>query len=379
MKNAIGIIFGNNSSNILQGLAQDRPIAAVPFGGRYRLLDFALSSMVNSGIRTVGLITPQHYRPMLDHLGAGKDWFLDRKSGGLFILPGAFCGLNGCISQFSIKDLLLNIELLEKEDAQNVVISSCDQVFNINYQTALEYHEQNTVDVTLIYKQTDIPSEQENRVNLILGKDQTVHKILDESKYFETMHPESEVQQLNTFVDILIIRREILLDIIHVYKSHEAMELLDAISENLNLLRVRAYLLKSYIGRIASIQDYFQRNMELLKPDIRDNLFITKRPIHSKNRDNPPTKFGANAQVKNSLISCGCTLEGEVQNSILSRGVVVEPGCQIRNSIIMSRCRIGKNSILENVILDKFVDVNAGNVLKGNERNPLVVYKKSVV
>lgn len=373
MYSAIGIIFGNTSSNVLQGLAQDRPVAAVPFGGRYRLLDFALSSMVNSGIRTVGLVTPQHYRPMLDHLGAGKDWSLDRKSGGLFILPGAIHGLFDFNSRFRLKDIQLNIEFLQKDFAENVVISSSDQVFNINYRNALEHHKQNEADVTLIYKQTEDPLDCQGRVNLRISKGQRVSQ----------MHRQEELTQAELpwqyFVDILIIRRKLLLKIIEGYKSIETVDLVDAIADNLKLLRVQGYLLNGYVGRIRSVQDYFQRNMELLDSEIRKILFTSTHPIHTKIRDNPPTKFGDQAWIKNSLISSGCSIEGEVENSILSRGVVIGLGCKIKNCIIMSKCTIGQKSNLENVILDKFVEVNEGNVLKGKELNPLVVYKRAIV
>ncbi|MDA8227878.1 MAG: glucose-1-phosphate adenylyltransferase subunit GlgD [Desulfitobacterium hafniense] len=373
MHSVIGLIFGNTRSDILQGLAQDRPIAAVPFGGRYRLLDFALSSMVNSGIRTVGLVTPHHYRPVLDHLGAGKDFSLDRKAGGLFILPGAIHGLIGDKSKFRIKDICLNIEFLQKDFSENVVISYCNQVYNINYRDALEFHNQKQADITLIYKETDDPLDMSGRVILYIGKDQHVHKL--QEKYEDD--PTEQAQPY--FVDMLIIRRTLLLDIIQGYKCIENIDLLDALRDNLTTLKVYGYNFTAYIGRIDSIKDYFDRNMDLFKPEIRKELFLSRDRIHTKIRDNPPTKYGSKAKVSNSLLASGCCIDGEVENSILSRGVVIKPGCMIKNSIIMQKCIIGKNAVLENVILDKFVEVNEGNVLKGSENNPLVLYKKTVV
>ncbi len=373
MNSAIGIIFGNTSSSILQGLTQDRPIAAVPFGGRYRLLDFALSSMVNSGIRTVGFVTPQHYRPMLDHLGAGKDWSLDRKSGGLFILPGAIHGLINYNSRFRLKDVQLNIEFLKKDSAENVVISSSDQVFNINYRNILEYHIDEDADITLVYKKTENHLDCKGRVKLRVSEDQRISQILREEELNEAKLP------LHYFVDILVIRRQCLLRIIEGYKGIETIGLVDIISDNLEVLRVQGYLYDGYVGTIRSVKEYFERNMELLDPEIRKTLFRATQPIHTKIRDNPPTKFGNQSNVKNSLISSGCLIEGDVENSILSRGVLVKDGSKIKNCIIMSKCIIAQNSILENVILDKFAEINEGNILKGKETNPLVVYKKAIV
>lgn len=373
MHNAIGILFGNNGSDALQGLAFDRSIEAVPFGGRYRLLDFALSSMVNSGIRTIGLVTPHHYRPMLDHLGAGKAWFLDRKSGGLFILPGAIQGLTGQNVKFRIKDLQLNIEYIAKDFSENVVISGCNQVFNMNYKNALEFHESRQADITLIYKETDNASEVKGKERIFIGEDHEVLNIRNQNNI------EVEGQTQRCFEDILIIRRKLLLDIIEGYKSIEAVNLLYAISENLPTLKVFGFPFKGYIGTIDSVKDYFDRNLDLLNPAIRKEVLLGNDRIHTKIMDRPPTKYGSQALVSNSMIPSGCTIDGEVENSIFSRSVVVEPGCSIKNCIIMQKCTIEANAILEYVILDKFVKVNEGMVLKGNRNNPLVVAKRTVL
>lgn len=373
MRSVIGIIFGNTRSDLLQGLTQDRPIAAVPFGGKYRLLDFALSSLVNSGIRTVGLITPQQYRPLLDHTGAGKDWDLDRKTGGLFILPGAIHGLAGDQCKFRIKDLALNLEFLEKDLSENVVITYCNQVFNINYHDALLYHEKKLSDITLIYKESDNPLDLQGRKFLTLGEGQKVCALQDENELEPSEGPKPY------FVDMLIIRRQLLLEMVEAYQAIDNIDLLDAIVENLRSLSVNAFYSSAYIGRIQSTTDYFMRNMDLLSPSISQELFRGKNRIYTKVRDNPPTLYRSSANVKDSVLSCGCTIEGEVEHSLLSRGVIIKPGARVKNCILMQKCKIGENVTLENVILDKFVEVKEGNVLKGSPNNPLVILKKSVV
>ncbi|HVJ49013.1 glucose-1-phosphate adenylyltransferase subunit GlgD [Desulfitobacterium sp.] len=373
MRSIIGIIFGNTRSDLLQGLTQERPIAAVPFGGKFRLLDFALSSLVNSGIRTVGLITPQHYRPVLDHTGAGKDWYLDRKSGGLFILPGAIHGLTGGQSKFPLKDMGLNIEFLEKDVSENVIITYCNQVYNINYHDTLIFHEKKQSDITLIYKESDNPRELEGRTILSLGEGQTVHA-LEENEAQETS-PSLKPY----FVDMLIIRRKLLLEIIEGYKTIDTIDLLDSIRENLSILSVFAFLANAYIGRIRSIADYFNRNMDLLDPEICAELLLSKNRIYTKVRDKSPTFYSSTANVRDSLLTCECSIEGEVEHSILSRGVMIKSGAKIKNSILLQKCIIGPDAVLENVILDKFVEIKEGNVLKGSGDNPLVISKKSII
>lgn len=373
MRNAIGILFANNSAGILQGLAFERSMAAVPFGGRYRLLDFALSSMVNSGIRTIGLVTPRQYRSLLDHLGAGKEWFLDRKSGGLFILPGAIQGLSGQNGKFRLKDLQLNIEYLQKTFSENIIISGCNHVFNINYKAALDSHQSKQADITLIYKESSDFEAMKGKERLIIGDNQEISNIQANDS------SDSTGQTHAYFVDMLIIRRELLLELVEGYRSMETVDLIDAIQENIQSLKIFGVPFPGYFGSINSVKQYFDRSMELLNPEIRKEVLTSQDQIHTKIVDNPPTMHGAHAKVSNSLISSGCSIEGEVHNSILSRGVIVEPGAIIRNSIVMQKCKISADSSLNYVILDKFVKVHAGNVLKGNQKTPLVVLKGSLV
>ncbi|MEA4903170.1 glucose-1-phosphate adenylyltransferase subunit GlgD [Desulfitobacterium sp.] len=371
MRSVIGIIFGNTRSDLLQGLTRERPIAAVPFGGKFRILDFPLSSFVNTGIRTVGLITPQHYRPVLDHTGAGRDWYLDRKAGGLFILPGANHGLINEQSQFNIKDLALNIEFLEKDVSENVVIANCNQVYNLNYRDALNFHEKKQADITMLYKESEYPGDLEERIILSLGDGQTVQALAHQEESPLSLRP--------YFIDMFIIRRKLLLELIKGYKTIDKVDILEAMKDNLDVLKVYAFKVDTYIGRIRSVLDYFNRNMDLLKPEIRKELLLSKNQLFTKIRDKPPTFYGLSANVRDSLLTGDCSVEGDIEHSILSRGAVIKPGAKIKNCILLQKCFIGENAILENVILDKFVEVKAGNVLKGSMDNPLVISKRSVI
>ncbi|MDR3539393.1 MAG: glucose-1-phosphate adenylyltransferase subunit GlgD [Desulfosporosinus sp.] len=370
MSNAIGIIYANSAPDSLQGLALERPIAAVPFGGRYRILDFALSSMVNSGIRTIGLVTPHHYRPLLDHLGAGKAWFLDRKDGGLFILPGVFHGLARNDHTFCIKDLQNNLEYLHKDFAENVVISSGDQIFNLNFKQALEVHSDTQADVTLIYK------DMRNTTNL-------TNEMFFEMNNHKVSHIDKNTEKgkliHSYFVNMLIIRRELLLDIIEKYSSIGCTDLIDILSANLGALKIYGSPTCSLMGTIRTVKDYFDRSMDLLDLEVRGKLWLGEDRIHTKIKDNPPTRYTSQARVSNSLIASGCTISGEVENSIIFRGVILEEGCQIKNSIILPKCHIHANAQMNYAILDKSVKVNGENVLKGSSNNPLVVLKKTVI
>lgn len=223
MKKAIGIISSNHRTDYLQGIIKDRPIAAVPFAGRYRLLDFALSSMVNSGLRTVGIITPFRYRPILDHLGAGKEWSLDRKSGGMFILPGSNNGIQSRNNKFLLKDFLNNIEFLEMDTADYIVVTGCSSVFNIDFTSVLKAHEHNQADITLVYK--EFTTKETEGTYLKIEDDGRVSDLSDKWP--------NKNEERKSFIDIFVINRVLLLEILKGYEDVEYRDLMDVIEENL--------------------------------------------------------------------------------------------------------------------------------------------------
>lgn len=368
MTHVSGIITSNYRAEFLYGMTQDRPMAAIPFGGRYRLLDFALSSMVNSGLRAVGIITPYLYRPILDHLGAGKDWYLDRKSEGLFILPGATHGIFSRNSKFSLKDLRKNIEFLTRGSADYVIISGSSFIYNLDFKPVIRQHEEQEADITLVYKELSEELEEDDQA-VILQTD------LHNNVFGLETPPKQDHARVKYFADIFIIARKLLLDIIRGHEHIEDTDLLDVVAENLKTLKIKAYPLSGYFGRIYSLQSYYQRNMDMLKPAIRDELFMGTNRIHTKIKDNPPTKYSDQSAIKDSLVSSGCLIHGSITRSVIFREVQVEPGASVSNSIIMQRCVIGRGAVLENVILDKSVQVNSKSIIKGKENFPVLINK----
>ncbi len=368
MNRVIGIISSNYRSEFLQGITQDRPMAAIPFGGRYRLLDFSLSSMVNSGIRTVGIITPYLYRPILDHLGAGKEWYLDRKSGGLFILPGSTHGIYSRNNKFALKDLNNNMEFLTRDNADYVIISGSSYIYNLDFNPILESHVDSQADITIVYKELFLDADEEDQ-GIILSTD--LHNrvsLLSEAKGQRN-------KRAKYFTDIIILRRKLLLDIIKGHKYIEYMDLIDVVGENLTGLKIQAYPLKGYFGRIYSMKSYYQQNINMLEPSVRDELFMGINRIHTKIKDNPATKYGSNSVIKDALVSSGCMIDGNISRSIIFRDVLIESDACVSNSIIMECCHIGKGAVLENVVLDKYVKLNSNSVIKGKEGYPVFIDK----
>jgi glucose-1-phosphate adenylyltransferase len=334
--------------------------------------------MVNSGLRTVGLITPSHYRPIVDHLGAGKEWFLDRKAGGLFLLPGTNNGLAGLDLKFSLPDLRANIEFLEKDFAEQVIMSGCNQVFNINFQKALEFQNNIAADAVLLYQAVPDKLACPEELFLDASEEGRINKIFSAATEDASLKQKRPKKQAKRFLDVLILRRKLLMEII-AGGTRETDDLLAIIGENLNSLKVYAYPHSGYWARIDSVAGYFRHNLELLDPKIRTELFMGRDRILTKIKDNPPARYGSAALVRNCLIASGCYIEGRVEKSIIFREVQIQKGAHIKNAVVMQRSVIGQDVILENVILDKFVRIKDHTVLKGTGNCPLILSKGSVV
>ena len=377
MSRAIAILTLNNNDDVLEQITEVRPLGAVPFGGRYRLLDFPLSCMVNAGVRNVGIVTPYHYRPLLDHLGAGKAWSLDRKSEGLFILPGGNQGLRRRQWHFPLRDLHRSIEFLQKSSAKDVIFSEANFVANIDLEQAVDLHKKQDNDVTLIYTSDVLACGNERSLlRLNLARNQNV------TSWWEHDQKDKAVSSRKKpvyYVGMGIIKRQLLHDIIGSSPFAINMDLFDMLAENLDTLKIGAYKHDGFFGKICSVLSYFQNNMALLDPRVSEELFTLNNPIHTKIMDNPPTRYRYQAMASNSYVSSGCLIDGMIEGSVISRDVQIQEKAEVRNCIVMHKSQIGKNAKLENVILDKYVKVNDNVVLKGKTEEPVIVGKYSVI
>lgn len=371
MQTMMGIITNTKSEELLQEITRHRSMPAVPFGSRYRLIDFVLSNMVNSGIRNVAVITSHNYRALLDHLGSGKEWGLDRKSEGLIILPSASPSIFRKTLRFDLKDLYANFDSLEKSWQQYVVMSGNNMVCNIDYRKVLEFHRQKGAHLTVVYKEEDEPVydtsgflfyeiKEDNRVSALLK------------------HP-NRTGNSNVSLEMLLLEKKFLQELIRLALASGNWDLADLMANNLGEMKVYAYPFYGYLAKINSIDSYFKCSMSLLDPQVYQELFFSSGPIYTKTKDGPPTKYTAASRVKNTLVATGCRIDGTVENSILFRGVSVGNMALVKNSIIMQKSTIEDGVTLENVILDKEVVIRKGAVLKGKEGHPLIIGKKSVI
>jgi glucose-1-phosphate adenylyltransferase len=364
MAQAIGLIFANYETKALGCLTQERTIASLPYGGRYRLVDFPLSNMVNSGISTVGLITPYKYRSLIDHIGAGKEWFLDRKTGGLFILPGSLFGVTSSHARFMLRDLKHNLVYLKRASADYVILSTSNVVYNMDYREMLEQHVRSGADSTMLYQEA--VEEAPGDLRLELDGDRV--------KAFSRGAGKGE----RIFRGCFAISRELLMKIMEWYSNEDYMDVFEAVEPDLNKLDLRAYRFGGYIRTINNVRDYYVHSMDLLRAEVREELFSRTDPIMTKVQDSVPSKYMNGCSVRNSLIPAGCVIRGTVENSILFRGVVVGEGAVVRNSILMQSCVVEPGACVENAILDRKNVIKTGMVIKGSPENVFVMAKKTL-
>ena len=367
--NVLGMIFSNTHDEMLRELTDVRTMGSVPYGGRYRLIDFRLSDFVNSGVNKVGVIAKSNYQSLLDHLGSGKAWDLSRKRGGLYILPPFSTG-TGFYSG-KIEALAGNLGFLRNSREDYVVLTDCDILCNIDIQDIVNTHIAKKADITIAYKAGGAPKHIADKLTLEINKAHKVTGIIPDD-----IADEKSAWGLNIYV----MGREFLINAIERCMNHGRIDfrrdlIIRAIEEN----RVFGYKFSGYTGVINSINQYFEVNMDLLKSKVRTDLFNTERPIYTKVRDEQPAKYGLGSSVVNSFVADGCIIDGEVTDCVLFRGAKVKKGAVLKNCIIMQDCEIGEDCELVNVIIDKNAVLNNGRKLVGFESYPVYVSKGSVV
>ena len=366
-----GIVFANSNDGMLKKLTTHRSMASVPFGARYRMIDFSLSNLVNAGITNVGIITKGNYRSLMDHVGNGIHWELDRKNGGLYFLPPY---LTGSLKRYNgtVEGLYGAIDYIKRCKSELIVLCNSDVLANVDIKSALKYHKENGADITIVYS---------NNLTFKYGcADDMMSLSVDQNKKVTAIGFESMKKDKSFSIGVQIINRELLLKL--VYEAHD-QELFsfykDVIPENMKKLNIFGFEHKEYAALMDSTTSYYNANMDLLKEDVRQQLFNKNRPIYTKTRDDMPTRYGTESKVKNSLIANGCVIEGSVKNSILSRGVKVEKGAVVENCILMQETTVGKNAQIKNVISDKNSAILEDMVLKGTANKHFFIKKNQTI
>ena len=366
--NMTGIIFSNIYDTPMGELTKKRTVASMPFGGRYRFIDFVLSNMVNSSVSSIGVITKYNYQSLMDHLGGGSDWDLNRKDANLYILPPFATGVTN-IYRGNLEALYNAISFLNATKPDYVVLCDTTVICNIDYREALKSHIESGADVTAICNSHIEDYECDSNDLVITEKD----GIVDDLAIGYMLGENSKVG-----MGMFIIDRKSLIDIINNYVSRGrySFEKDFLLTSFVNKsIKINAYEFKGAVLRNHNIVSYFKNSFKLMQPDVKKDIFKREAIIRTKVRDEAPTFYHKGSVVKECLLADGCEIKGTVENSILFRGVTVEDGAVVRNSIVMQGTTIKKNAAINYAIIDKDVDISQGTALTGAPLTPIIIHK----
>lgn len=372
----LGVVHLTESDYYLKQLTYNRPVASIPFLGRYRLIDFTLSNLMNAGVDTVGIFLNDKYRSLMDHISSGKEWDLDRKKGGIFYFSPYSTPENLTQMRGDIYNYFANIDYFTEGSGEYAAILGTAMVMNIELSDVLKEHIDSKADVTMVYKTMDAKDSGFEKCNtVILNEYGGVSAVGKNIKKTDATEKKKRIS-LETY----IVKKELLVDMItDAIATGENAYLTDMLHDAVKKYKVRGYEYKGFVKHIGSVENYFEASMSMLKEDALRDVFFGENTIKTKTKDETPTFYSESSNVVNSLVANGCEIEGTVINSIIFRRVKVAKGAVVKDSIIMQNGEVRENCNLEYVITDKQVVLTEGTELKGSEKNPVVVNKGAVI
>lgn len=371
MGNVLGLVFANMHDTTLGDMTKNRTMGSVMFGGRYRLIDFPLSNMVNSGISEVGVITKSNYQSLLDHLGSAREWDLARKKGGLYILP-PFGNVESTLYRGRIEALYGAMSFIKHSRAKYVILSDCDVVTNIDYKPIVAAHIESGADITAV-AHTGVYSSDDIKTSTVFNVD------ADKNVTSVLINPDIS-GTCTTSLNVFVMSMDFLIETVNdaMARGNVSFER-NILQEKCRELKIKIYEYDNYFSKLNSPESYFKSNMALLEPENARKLFVPKRSIYTKVSDNAPVKYDLDSKVSNSLIADGCIIEGEVENSVLFRGVKVGKGAKVKNCILMQGTVVGDNAELNYLITDKNVSICENHILTRSPQYPMYVGKGASV
>ena len=366
---AIGIVLAGGNSSRMKELSNKRAIAAMPIAGSFRSIDFTLSNMTNSHIQKVAVFTQYNAKSLNEHLNSSKWWDFGRKQGGLYVFTPTTTPENSYWYRGTADAIAQNIGFLKSSHEPYVVIASGDGVYKMDYNKVLEYHIAKKADFTVVT--TDMNEKDDPSRFGVISTDMD-GRIVN----FEEKPIQAKGQQVSA--GIYIVRRRLLIELIEKADQEERYDFVkDILIRYKDIKKIYAYKMDTYWSNISSVESYFRTNMDFLKPEIRDYFFKQYPDVYSKVQDLPPAKYNAGSDVRNSLVSSGCIINGEVQDSVLFKEVYVGNNCVIKNSIILNDVYIGDNTYIENCIVESHGTIRANSNYVGTPEEVKIILEKN--
>lgn len=360
---AIGIILAGGSNRRMRELSQERAVCAMPIAGSYRGIDFTLSSMSNSHIQKVAVLTQYNARSLNDHLSSSKWWDFGRKQGGLSVLTPVVTAEKSNWYRGTADAIYQNLAFLKSSHEPYVVIASGDVVYKLDFNKVLEYHVERKADITVVCRDVEANPERFGTIRM------------NEESRIEEFDEKPVVSSANTIsCGIYVVRRRQLIEMIEKCAQEDRYDFVkDILIRYKNLKGIYGYKIRDYWRNIATVDDYFDTNMDFLKAETRDYFFKQYPDIYSKVDDLPPAKYNVGAHIKNSLISSGCIVNGTVEDSVIFKKTYIGNNCYIKNSIILNDVYIGDNTHIENCIVESRDTIRANSYHAGTDDIKIVI------
>lgn len=373
--NAFGLIYTGEANAQLRELTFSRSVAAVPFGGRYRAIDFVLSNIVNSGITSVGLIAQRNYHSLMDHLGSGKEWDLHRKRDGLFILPPFVTKDNTGVYRGTVDAIRSVLGYVRRNTQRYVVLTGSHTIYNTDFGAMIHQHIETGADITIMYS-----DESGNDFDRREQYDDLRLKVDESGRVTElTFNPLNPSTPL-TGCDAYIMDKTLLEYLVEDAAAHGEFDFMQGVLiKNQHKFNFYGWRYDGYVARLNSVAQFYRHNMNLLKPEVAFDLFNADHPVYTKVKDEVPARYIGGGSAKNSIVADGCIIEGHVENSIIFRGVYIGKGARVKNSIVMQSSIINQGCDLDYMVLDKGCQVLGGRRLAGYDSYPMILRKGVVV
>ena len=371
MARAFGIVTSSGTHIKIEGMQQYRPIGAFSFLGRYRVIDFPISNMSNSGIDRIQVYVRNKPRSLAEHLGTGRHYNINSKRGKLQLMFAQNSSEND-VYNTDIAAFAENLEFIERMHEPYVIIAPSYMVYAQNYSELLQAHIDSEADITLLYHSVDNAREAFINCDVLnLNKQKGVESI-EKNR--------GSAQKRNIFMDTYIIKKELLIELIKKAKKISSMyTLAQIVNTCAGELDIRGVAHRGYFASITDFNSYYNANISLIDFKTADALFNPEGPIYTRTNDSCPTQYLEGADVKNSVISNGCLIEGTVENSVIGRGCQIKPGAVVKNSVVLAHTVVGENAHLENQVMDKWAKVIHGNEIIAEEGHPGYIRRDDVL
>lgn len=371
MNDAFAIVYAKQGVQELQELIELRSAAALPLGGRYRMIDILLSNLSNSGVRSVGLITQRNYKSLIDHIGSGKEWNLSKKVGGLRILPPYDLATSRELYRGILDALLDKRDFIEHQRWKYCLIVATDKVYRQDYNAMLERHIETQADITVLCS---------HDAKLMDDDSQTTYFEVDNGIVKGIYETPIGSDRCYTNLGASLISKELLIRLVEdaCADGHYAFDA-NLLKPAIKGLKIAAVEHKGYVGRLNSVKSYFDLNKDILDSKVRDELFDPSFPVYTKTMDAPPSRFTEGSSIHNSLFGTGCVVSGNVRDSVVFRGVHIDRGAEVSNCIVMGNTLIGAGAKVCNMIIDKDVVIEPGTRVISAPYDPKVIRKGTII